>query len=135
MRSRPERYLQQTAERVYSIACECRRSCTGETGRPLAVRLNEHGHNMKEGFREKSKLAKHAYEEGHRVVWNEARILEIESNSRHRKQRESAHMECLKIPIRQPSLGISPVWIPITIDEVPNLRDHHHILRSSWSIR
>jgi hypothetical protein len=30
----------------------------------------------------KSKLAKHAYGEGHRVIWYEARILEIEGNSR-----------------------------------------------------
>jgi hypothetical protein len=27
---------------------------------------------------EKSKLAQHAYEEGHRVGWDDARILEIE---------------------------------------------------------
>jgi hypothetical protein len=26
---------------------------------------------------EKSKLAQHAYEEDHRVIWDEARILEI----------------------------------------------------------
>jgi hypothetical protein len=31
---------------------------------------------------EKSKLAQHACEEGHRVSCDEARILEIESNSR-----------------------------------------------------
>jgi hypothetical protein len=37
------------------------------------------------GLIEKSKLAQHAYEEGHRVSWDEARILEIESNSRYRK--------------------------------------------------
>jgi hypothetical protein len=31
---------------------------------------------------EKSKLAQHAYEEGHTIGWDEARILEIESNNR-----------------------------------------------------
>jgi hypothetical protein len=36
---------------------------------PLAVQLREHRHNLKEGLREKSKLAQHAYEEGHRVAW------------------------------------------------------------------
>jgi hypothetical protein len=55
---------------------------------------------------------------GHRVVWDEAWILEIESNRRHRKYRESAHMACLRNPISQPSIDISPIWIPIIIDEV-----------------
>jgi hypothetical protein len=40
-----------------------------------------HRHNLKEGFLEKSKLTQYAYEEGHRVGWDEARILEIESNT------------------------------------------------------
>jgi hypothetical protein len=44
---------------------------------------------LKEGLLEKSKLAQHAYEEDHGVVWAEARILEIESNSWHRKYKES----------------------------------------------
>jgi hypothetical protein len=54
------------------------------------VRLREHRHKLREGLLEKSKLAQHAYEEGHRVGWDEARISEIESNSRCRKYMESA---------------------------------------------
>jgi hypothetical protein len=94
MKIRPERDPQQTARCVYSIPCECVRSYIGETGRPLAVRLREHKHNIKEGLLEKSKLAQHAYEEGHRVGWDEASSLEIESNSRYRKYEESAQMAC-----------------------------------------
>jgi hypothetical protein len=89
-----------------------------ETGRPLAMWFREHSHNMKEGLLEKSKLAQHAYEEGHRVIWDEVRILEIESNSRQRKYKGLAHMACLKNPISQPSLDISPIWIPFIIDEM-----------------
>jgi hypothetical protein len=47
------------------------------------MELCEYRHNLKEGLLEKSKLAQHAYEEDNRVGWNEARILEIESNSRY----------------------------------------------------
>ena len=54
------------------------RAC-GETGRPLAVRLREHRHNLKEGLLEKCKLAQHAFEKYHRVDWDEVRILVIES--------------------------------------------------------
>jgi hypothetical protein len=91
MITRPQRDPQQMAQCVYSIPCECGRSYIVETGRPLAVQLHEHRHNLKEGLLEKSKLAQHAHEEGLRVIWDEARILEVESNSRHRKYKESTH--------------------------------------------
>jgi hypothetical protein len=77
----------------------------------LAVRLREHKHNFKEGLIEKSKLAQHAYEEDHEVMWDEARVLEVESKSRYRKYKESAHMACSRNPISQPSLDTSPIWI------------------------
>jgi predicted GIY-YIG superfamily endonuclease len=108
MKTRPERDQQHTAQCVYSIPCKCGRSYIGETGRPLAVKLREHKHNLKEGLLEKSKLAQHAYEQGHRLGWNEARILEIESNSRYRKCKKSANMASLTNPIsQQPRLDIS----------------------------
>jgi hypothetical protein len=43
--------------------------------------LHKRRNNLKEGILERSILAKHACEDGHMVVWDEARILEIESNS------------------------------------------------------
>jgi hypothetical protein len=66
MKTRPEREPVQMAQWIYSIPCECGRSYTGETGRPLAVRLREHRHNLKDGLLEKSKLAYHAHEEN---IW------------------------------------------------------------------
>jgi hypothetical protein len=65
-------------------------------------------------------IAQHACEEGHRVGWLEARILEIESNSKYRKYKESAHMACLTNLISQPTLDISPIWIPFIRNEVTN---------------
>jgi hypothetical protein len=50
----------------------------------------------------------------------DARVLEIESNSRDRKYKESAHMACLINPVSQPSLDISPIWIPLISNEVSN---------------
>jgi hypothetical protein len=61
----------------------------------------------------KIKLAQHAY-----VGWEEARILEIESNSMYRKHKELAHMACLTNPFSQPSLEISPIWIHLFSKEV-----------------
>jgi hypothetical protein len=68
-----------------------------------------HRHNLKEGILEKSKLSQHTYEGDHSVGWDEARILEIESNSRYKKYKESAHVACLTNPISQPSLEFSPI--------------------------
>jgi hypothetical protein len=82
------------------------------------MRLREHRHNLKQGLLEISKLAKHAYEEGHKVGWNEARILDIKSHSKYKKYKEAAHMACSINPISQPSLDISPIWIPIISNEV-----------------
>jgi hypothetical protein len=79
MKTRSERDLQQIAQWVYSIPCECGRSYIGEIGRPLAVQLCEHKHDLNEGLLEKSKLTQHAHEEGHWIGWAKATILEIES--------------------------------------------------------
>jgi hypothetical protein len=67
MKTRPERDLQQMAQCIYSIACECGRSDIGKTDKPLAMWLHEHRHVFKEGHLEGSKLVQHAYEEGYRV--------------------------------------------------------------------
>jgi hypothetical protein len=53
MKTRPETDLQQTTQCVYSSPCECGRRYIGETGRPLAVQLREHRHNLKQGLLEK----------------------------------------------------------------------------------
>jgi hypothetical protein len=73
-KTRPERDPLQTAQCFCSTRYECGRSYIGVRGRPLVVRFREHRHNLKEGLLEKSKLARHAYEEGHRVGWDKARI-------------------------------------------------------------
>jgi hypothetical protein len=113
MKTRPKRCPLKTAHCVYSIPCECGRCYTGETGRPLVVQIREHRQNLKEGLLEISKLAQYTYEEGHRMRYDEDRILEIESNSKRRKYKESAHMAFAPNPISQASLEISPIWIPL----------------------
>jgi hypothetical protein len=88
LRTRPEKYSQKTTHCVYSTPCECWRGYVTGTGRPLAVRLREHKHNLKMVLLEKSKLAKNAYEEGHRVDWDEVRIWEIESDSKYSEHKD-----------------------------------------------
>jgi hypothetical protein len=63
------------------------------------------------------------------AMWLEARILAIESNSRYRKYKELAYMACLTNLISQPSLNISPVWIPLINNKVSTQQ------RSVWCDR
>jgi hypothetical protein len=85
MKTRLEGDGQQMAQCVDSIPYECGRNCTGETGRLQVIWVHEHRHDLKE---KKLKLVKHAYEDGHRVSWDEARILKIENKSSCRKYKD-----------------------------------------------
>jgi hypothetical protein len=74
----------------------------------------------KEGLLEKSKLDQHIYKKGHKVGWDEAKILENENNSKYRKCKELAHMACLTNLIGQHGLDVSPIWIPLINNEITN---------------
>jgi hypothetical protein len=79
----------------------------------LKVRIKERKYNLTQGLLEKSKLYQHAYEEGHKIRWNEAKVLQIKPNPTYRKYNVSAHMSLVDHPISQLSLDISPMWTPI----------------------
>jgi hypothetical protein len=122
MKTGTVRDVQRTKQCVYSIGCDCVISYIGETSRPLEVRIKEHKYNLTHGLLEKSELAQHAYEEGHRIYWNEAKVLQIEPNTIYRKYKESVHMSLVVHPISQPSLDISPIWTPVITAEIKKLQ-------------
>jgi hypothetical protein len=78
MKTGPVRNAQQTKQCVYNISCDCGRCCVDVTSRPLEVRIKEHKYNLTQGLLEKSKLAQHAYEEGHKICLQEAKVSQIE---------------------------------------------------------
>lgn len=55
------------------------------------------------------------------VGWDAVRVLQIESNGRHGKYKESVYMACSAHLISQPSLGIPFVWIHLESQEVTSL--------------
>jgi hypothetical protein len=57
------------------------RSYVGETGRPLAVLLHQHRHNLKEGLVQYSKLAQRVYEESHRASWDVVGFWKLEATT------------------------------------------------------
>jgi predicted GIY-YIG superfamily endonuclease len=122
MENGPVRDAQQKKQYVYNIACDCGRCYIGETRRPLEVRIKKHKYKLTYGLLEKSKLAQHAYEEGHKICWKEARVLQIEPNTTYRKHTESVFMSLIDHPISQPSLDIPRIWTPVITAEVRKLQ-------------
>jgi hypothetical protein len=55
-----------------------------------------------------------------RRIWDGARILAIERNSKLRKYKELVHMAYVSNAISQPSLEFSHIWIPLISDEITN---------------
>jgi hypothetical protein len=51
------------------------------TSTPLGVHIKEHKYNLTKVLLEKSKSAQHAYAEGHKICWNEMKVLQIEPNT------------------------------------------------------
>jgi hypothetical protein len=122
VRTRPHREVQDMRQCIYSIPCEFGRCYIGETGRSLGERIREQVNDLKQGLVEKSRLTKHAYEEGHHIQWKEAKAVQIETNNICRKYKEAAHMACFMNPISQPSLVISHIWVPLIREEVSRLQ-------------
>jgi hypothetical protein len=123
MKTGPDIDVQQKKQFVYNILCDGGWCYIIETSRPLEVCIKEHGYNLTQGFLEKSKLAQHVYEDGHKICWKEAKVLQVEPNTTNRKYKESTHIFG-RYPISQLSLDISLIWTPIIAAEVRKLQLH-----------
>jgi hypothetical protein len=95
MTTGPARDTQQTKWCVYSIPCDRGGCYISEASRPLEVRMKEHSCNLTEDLLEKSKLAEHACEEGHKICWNETNVSYIEPDTSYGKYKESIRMSLI----------------------------------------
>ena len=121
---RPPTTKEQTKNCIYDIPCSCGRSYKGETGRPLAVRLEEHRKATIRGETLKSGVAEHAWSEGdHRPAWDDTTIIDKEPHWKIRKIKEAAHMALASNPISKPSVDISPIWLPLLRKSQKHLGD------------
>jgi hypothetical protein len=64
--------------------------------------LKEHKYNSKERLCDKSKLAPHAFEEGHRIAWDQTETLKIESKPIFRKNKQLHIRVFPTIPLAKP---------------------------------
>ena len=98
---------------VYSIPCSCGKVYKGETGRPLKVRLDEHGKAVVRGEIEKSGMADHIWKEkGNNLpLWDEVEI--IDRAEHWRRLKELAHMLGYNDLLSRPSIELNTIWEPI----------------------
>jgi hypothetical protein len=78
MKTGPLRDAEQKKQCVYNIPYDFGRCSISKTSRPLEVHIKEHKCNLTQSLLEKSKLAQHAYKEGHKLYWKEVKVLQIE---------------------------------------------------------
>jgi hypothetical protein len=98
MKPGPVRDAQQMEQCVYNVPRDCGRRYIGKSSRPSEVGSKEHKHNLTQRLLRKSKLVQHGYEEGHRLCWKEAKVLQIESNTTYRKYKETAYVSLVAQP-------------------------------------
>jgi hypothetical protein len=99
MRTGPVTDADQTKLWVYNIPRDCGWCQIGETSIRLEVHIKKHKYNLAQGLPEKSKLAQHAHEEGNKIHWKQAKVLQIEPNTTYRKYKETVHMSLVVHPI------------------------------------
>jgi hypothetical protein len=87
------------------------------------------------GLLEKSKLAKNAYEEGHRVDWDEVRIWEIESDSKYMEHKDISPYGVFKKFDQTTQLGdFSHMYLPYQPEDYQLIRKEWLILPSMSSL-
>ena len=117
-KTRPPNQTQESKNCIYNIPCESGKRYIRETCRPLQTRVKEHKQNITNGEIDKSKIAEHSWGQKHRFQWDKASIISKEGNSRIRKLKESAFIHCTDHVISQPSIDMSPIWLPLIRPEI-----------------
>ena len=80
---------------VYKVPCsECDYVYIVETGRTLEKRLSEHRSAVRKNDR-KNGIAVHAWDKGHQVKWESAKVKEVETNLANRRIMEALHIQRL----------------------------------------
>jgi hypothetical protein len=78
---------------VYRIPCECGRVYIGQTGRSVNIRLKEHQQHIRIEHPEKSAVAEHSIDQGHRIQFHNSSILATKTRNMDRIVRETIEIE------------------------------------------
>ena len=82
--------LENRTDIIYKISCtKCDMSYIGETGRSLKDRLTEHKRAFRLNNPGLSAVAEHAIDTGHKIRWDDAHIIDVETYFWPRKVKEA----------------------------------------------
>ena len=100
---------------IYQVTCaDCPHCYIGETGRTLNERLKEHKRALRLNNPSHSAIAEHAYNTGHNIEWDNATIIDFESNIWKRKVKESLWINRIKPTLnRDTGYILSPIYGPV----------------------
>jgi hypothetical protein len=76
---------------VYRIPCECGRVYIGRTGRSVDIRIKEHQRHIRLDHPDKSAVAGHSIDQGHRIQFHDASILATKTRYMDRIVREDPY--------------------------------------------
>ena len=100
---------------VYRIGCSCGKTYIGETGRNLDIRLKEHKRAVKMD-NQNNGIAVHVNKTLHDIEWNNAEILEQESNWTKRKVKEALHIKEHTTMNLDQGVQINTIWSTLNIN-------------------
>ena len=100
---------------VYKITCaDCHDCYIGETSRTLNERLKEHKRALRLNNPSQSAIAEHSHNTGHNIKWDEARIIDFESNWLKRKIKEALWIRRVNPALNRDSgYTLSPIYGPV----------------------
>jgi hypothetical protein len=107
-------YLRLRTPGVYRIPCECGRVYIGQTGRSVDVRLKEHQWHIRLEHLDKSAVAEHSIDQGHRIQFHNASLLATKTRYMDRIVREAFEIELHPYNIdREGGFCLSKSWKPL----------------------
>jgi hypothetical protein len=97
---------------VYRIPCECGRVYIGQTGRSVDIKLKEHQRHIRVEHPDKSAVAEHSIDQGHRIQFHNSSILS--TKMRYMNLREAIEIELHPYNInREGGFCPSKSWKPL----------------------
>jgi hypothetical protein len=99
---------------VYRIPCECGRVYIGQTGHSVDIRIKEHQRHIRLYHPDKSAIAEHSIDQGHRIQSHDASILATKTRYIDCVVREAIEIELHPYNInREGGFCLSKSWKPL----------------------
>jgi hypothetical protein len=107
-------HLRLRTPRVYRIPCECSRAYIGQAGHSVDIRLKEHQRHIRLKHPDKSAIAEHIIDQGHRIQFHNSSILATKTRYMDRIVREAIEIELHPYNInRDGGFCLSKSWKPL----------------------